>query len=250
MNDRNEREIEHVEHFVVALSRATVYPETPDLAAGFWSRLEASRARQRLASPLSLAGVALAAALVTAFALIGNVTPARDAAADFFDRIGISETNEPLTGLPTEVRGEETTLNEAELALGRRIAQPTYPQGLVLDRVIHQDFEPVQAAALYYEKPNGEQFVLFVVNGLVSKGLPIDSDLSDAEEVEWPGVVEGYWLTGPRRVEYRDPEGNVIPESARQTGENTLLWQHDNLVYRLEGPLDKDEAILIAQSLE
>ena len=184
------------------------------------------------------------------FALIGNVSPPVTPRRTSSTALAFPRQASPSPACRPRCVAKETTLDEAELALGRRIAQPTYPPGLTLERVLHQDFEPVQAAALYYEKLDGEQFVLFAVNGLVSKGLPIGSDLSDAEEVEWPGVEEAYWLTGPRRVEYRDPDGNVVEGSARQTGENTLLWQHDNLVYRLEGPLDKDEAIRIAQSLE
>ena len=51
-------------------------------------------------------GVALAAAVVAVFAPHRERLAARDAAADLFDRVGISETSEPRRGLPTEVSGE------------------------------------------------------------------------------------------------------------------------------------------------
>ena len=146
------------------------------------------------------------------------------------------------------MRGDEVSLSEAELALGQRIAQPA-DEELTLDRVVLQEFGPVRAAVLYYDQPDGEQFALFAVAGLVAKGLPTGSEASDAEPVSWPGVDEATWLTGPRRVEYRDPEGNLLEDSVRQTGENTLIWQREDLVYRIEGPLEKEEAIAIAESM-
>ena len=101
-------EITGMEHHLTALARAITYPPTPDLAAGFWRRLEASReATARPVSGLSFAGLAVAAAVVVVSVVIGTVTPARDAAADLFDRIDIFETKDSLSGLPTDVRGEE-----------------------------------------------------------------------------------------------------------------------------------------------
>jgi hypothetical protein len=245
---RDEEEIMGLEQHLTALASAMTYPATPDLASGFWRRLQSSREVARPASGLSFAGLAVAGAVVVASVLVGTVTPARDAAADLFDRVNIFETDEPLSGLPTDVRGDEVSLAEAELALGQRIAPPADSE-LTLDKVVLQEFGPVRAAVLYYEQPNGEQFALFAVAGLVAKGLPTGSEASDAEPVSWPGVDAAAWLTGPRRVEYRDPEGAVIEESVRQTGENTLIWQRGDLVYRIEGALDQAEAIATAESM-
>jgi hypothetical protein len=60
----------------------------------------------------------------------------------------------------------------------------------------------------------------------------------------------GYFLSGePHQFNYLDAEGQVIQESIRLAG-NTLLWEHDGLVLRLEGDFDKRDALALARSVE
>lgn len=247
MNDRNEEA--RLEQMLTALAQATAFPPTPDVASGFWRRLESQRTRNTYASPLSLAGVAMAALVVALSAVIGTVSPARDAAADLFDRINIFETDQPLDDLPTQIPGEEATLTEAQVILGRQILQPTSPEGLELDRVIVQDFRSAKAAVLFYTGPGGLRFALFATNSPVGKGLPEGGD-STSVAVPIPEKDVGFWLEGQRVVQYYDRDGNIIPGSVRVTDANTLVWPEGDFNYRIEGDLTQEEAVAIAASVQ
>ncbi|MDG4810316.1 hypothetical protein O7634_26485 [Micromonospora sp. WMMD1120] len=80
-------------------------------------------------------------------------------------------------------------------------------------------------------------------------------DLSFHKKVSPPGVdwtqVHGdfaIWVDGPHVLSYVDRAGDVRRETARLAG-STLIWQDDDVSYRLEGALTKAGAIEIAQSL-
>lgn len=241
-------EIERLEQDLATLGRASQYPPTPDLVATFWRGVASSPAsrepqRRRLWLGASAAAIAVVALVFTLAA------PARDAAADLFSRIDIFSTDEGLEGLPAAVDGEPTTVEAAEVALGRPIEQPTYPADITPESVVLQDFGPVKAVAIGYDPPDGAPFTLFVTNAHVGKGVVADSGVS-AEPVSWPGAPRAFWFDGPHRVEFRVFDGKVIEESVRQTPENTLVWERDGFVYRLEGDLEQDKAVRIAQSLE
>jgi hypothetical protein len=243
----SQEDMSTLESELAALGRATAYPPTPDLASGFWLRLETGRRSTAPASALSLAGVAIAAAVVAVSVVIGTVTPAREAAASLFDSINIFETDESLDDLPTDITGEETTIADAEARLGRAIEQPSYPEGLSLNRVLFQDFGTTKAAVLFYRASGGTQFAVFVTNAGVGKELSAGSGTS--ERVDGVGN-EAHWLEGQRIVQYYDLEGNVIQQSVRVTAANTLVWDRDGYVYRIEGNVSRDEAVRIAQSME
>jgi hypothetical protein len=66
-------------------------------------------------------------------------------------------------------------------------------------------------------------------------------------------LVDGYpgiWIGGePHLFMYRAPDGQVIRESIRLSG-NALVWQRNELTLRLEGPgLTKAEALRTAESV-
>lgn len=235
---------DRLEQQLMTFSQATQYPPTPELASGFWRRLEATQAR-RPAPRLAFAGAALAAVVVAIAASIALASPARDAAADLFHRINIFETSRSTEGLPTNITGTETTLSAAETALGGHIAQPAYPEGLTIDRVLRQSFGPVTTIAIFYH--GDANFVLFASNAPVGKGLLLSgtADVVQVDDLEG----EAYWLTGRRIVESLNANGGPVMGSERVTDENTLVWVRDRFVYRVEGNVDKDEAIRIAQSV-
>jgi hypothetical protein len=241
-------EMDGLERDLLAFSETLAYPRTPDLAAGFWRRLEAESRRRARASRLSLAGFGLALAVVVFSVIAATVGPARDAVAGLFDRINIFETSQPLDQLPTGIAGEETTIADAEIALGRALLQPSYPEGLTLERALLQDFGAAKAAVLFYRAPGGESFALFATNTQVGKGVPTGAG-SSYEPVEGLGG-EAYWLEGQRIVQYYNAQGNVVPQSIRVTGANTLVWDRDGFVYRIEGDIEREEAILIAHSVK
>ena len=63
------------------------------------------------------------------------------------------------------------------------------------------------------------------------------------------GSGVGYYLAGqPHQFFFRDPAGNIQPETLRLAG-NTLLWEEGGLTYRLEAQVGLEEAVRIASSL-
>jgi hypothetical protein len=63
------------------------------------------------------------------------------------------------------------------------------------------------------------------------------------------GSGVAYYLAGqPHQFFFRDPAGNIQPETLRLAG-NTLLWQEGGVTYRLEAQVSLEEAVRIASSL-
>ncbi len=85
-----------------------------------------------------------------------------------------------------------------------------------------------------------------VDEGLVNK--LVDSGLGRVTRVK-VGSDDGYWFSGqPHVFWYLAEDGSVIEESRRLVG-NTLVWQHRDVLYRIEGDIGQDAALEIAASL-
>lgn len=240
---------DRMEAELTALARATTYPETPDLAAGFCSRLQEQREAHTLAPTWRLAVVATIAAVVVLAAVIATVSPARDAAADLVSRINIFRVDEnAIEDITRDIAGEEVSLAEAEARLGRPIALPNHPSGVQdsVARIVYRDFPPheLRIVALLFEPPEGEPFVLFATNGFAGKGLAPGATAELIDELKG-----AYWLEGLRVVHLYAEDGLFVDESQRATEANTLIWVQDGYVYRIEGELDRAEAIAIARSV-
>ncbi|MEV2240629.1 hypothetical protein [Micromonospora sp. NPDC049891] len=63
------------------------------------------------------------------------------------------------------------------------------------------------------------------------------------------GAAQAIWIAGPHPVSYVDRDGVVRQESARLAAA-TLIWEHAEVTYRLEGELTMAEAVTIAATLE
>ena len=233
-------EIDILEKDLVLLGSAVRYPATPDLAAVALDRLR----EPRLAPSALRAATAIVVALAALVAGVAVVAPAREAVADLFDKINIFEIDHVPPGLTYEIEGREVSLDVAQDALG---FGPALPAGDQPSRVLLQEFGEVKAAAIFFDPANGPGYVLFETNGQVGKGIPTGGE--EAEFVEGLGG-EAYWLTGLRLVQYQNLYGDVIYESRRVTDQNTLIWSRDGLVFRIEGPLEVEAAVEVAQSLQ
>jgi hypothetical protein len=63
------------------------------------------------------------------------------------------------------------------------------------------------------------------------------------------GADSGYWIAGsPHAVGYHDQNGNITVDDLR-LATNTLVWQHGNLLLRIEGTQSKEQALAIALSM-
>jgi hypothetical protein len=237
---------DRLEEELMTMGRGVQYPPTPNLPAAFWKRLESAPRRRVPVRRLAFGGTAVAAAVFAVALGIALVAPARDATADLFRSINIFETNQSTEGLPTDISGREVTLSNAEAALGAHIPQPTSPASLELKKVLLQDYGQVKVAALFYSG-DSIAFVLFTSNAPIGKGIHPGSGAT-AEAVSGVGD-EAYWLQGQRIVQSYNPDGSVVSASIRVTDANTLVWSQGGYVYRIEGAMQKDTAIAIAQSV-
>ena len=81
---------------------------------------------------------------------------------------------------------------------------------------------------------------------------PIGKMISSGTVVEPVQLGDGtaYWITGdPHVFFYMSPQGEHIEEGRRWVGD-ALIWQRDDLTYRIETSLGRDAAIRIAESLQ
>jgi hypothetical protein len=228
------------------LAQAVTYPPTPSISAAVAERISVVPART---PAWGLAGAALATVVVMTALVAGTVAPAREAMADLFDRINIFEVDEVPEDLPTNIRGEEVSLAEAEARLGRTILLPTDETGSsqLPERVLWQELEEgtLSYVAMFFDPSDTAPYVLFQTNAYAGKGLG-----PGAEARPVSGLGQGaYWLEGLRVVQLYDSDGNFIREGQRRTDDNTLIWNRDEFVYRIEGDLSEAEAIEIATSL-
>jgi len=232
-------EIEILDGDLVLLSRALRYPVTPDLTGAASERLR----ERRLAPSGWRVAAAVLVALAALVAGVAIVAPAREAVADLFDMINIFGIDQVPRGLPYEIKGREVTLEVARDALG---FEPALPAGAQPSKVLLQEFAEVGAVAIYFDPANEPGYVLFETTGRVGKGVPKGDE--EAEFVAGLGA-EAYWLTGLHLVQYQNVYGDVVYESRRVTDQNTLIWSRDGFVFRIEGPLEKEDAVAIAASL-
>jgi len=63
------------------------------------------------------------------------------------------------------------------------------------------------------------------------------------------GGDAGFWIDGmPHLVRYTDPEGRVRSQRTRLVGD-TLVWERDGVLYRIESGLGMDRTLRIAETI-
>lgn len=76
----------------------------------------------------------------------------------------------------------------------------------------------------------------------------VNAGLARVETAVVDGAA-GYWITGELHVFwYLAPDGSVIEESRRLVGD-TLVWERDGILYRIEGAVTRERALEIAESM-
>ncbi|MEO3774743.1 hypothetical protein [Micromonospora sp. B9E7] len=218
-------------------------PEPPDVTA---------RVRVRLGRPVRRWRPLAVAALVAL--LVALLPPTRAAVADAvagllrFAGVSIATSPAPTTpgGTASPLPGQRAVaLDEAQRAVRFPIRLPARlgppEQVLVADPDATGRY---RVATLLYD---GGALRVDAFDGRL--------DLAFHKEVTPPGAtwvqVNGdfaVWVDGPHVLSYVDRAGGIRRETARLTG-STLIWQDDDVSYRLEGSLSRAEAIDIARSL-
>jgi hypothetical protein len=205
--------------------------------------------------------VAAAIALLVAGAALGVRLGLDLLRIEFAQPPSASPTDVPSPGADLGLRrelGTAVTFDEARAAADFPLLVPDAlgpPDEVYLGRAPLRD----QIAFLYDSRPGLPASALLDAAGLLvtqthgSTDPRLAGKLVNAEgavvEPVSIGGADGYWFAGPPHVFwYLAPNGSDIVESRRQVG-NTLVWERDGILYRIEGAISKDRALEIATSM-
>ncbi len=202
--------------------------------------------------------VAVAAAVI---ALVVAIVPTtRHAVADFLGIGAVRVSTAPPTGGPYSGLdlGPAVTLDEARAAVGFPVAVPTAPGYEHPDSVHVRTTGSLQEVSLVYDPGPGRPVSPVAPIGVLIAELRAEPDysyikklFSTGTQVEFVdvGAAQGVWISGPVHELVLDaPDGSQQTTTVR-LATNTLLWADGGVTYRLEGALDRDAAIAIAETL-
>jgi hypothetical protein len=239
-----------LEQALLAVGRDLDVPEPPDVVPAVLERIE--RRSRRPAGRFGRRELAIALAVVlVALAAVLAVPDARSALLRVLhlggERIELVDELPPAPSeLDETALGEQVTLAEARRRAGFPLRELPAPP----DRVYLLGTRPT---VWYVYGPPGD------VRLLVSQTprLVVDRDLIAKKSVA-PGTslgetdVDGspafFLSSDPHIILLFDENGEVISDSTR-LARNVLLWQDDNIAFRLEGDFSMDEAVELGESL-
>lgn len=239
-----------IEQALVALADDIVFPATPHLAEAVVNQLPSRlpKVSTRSSGPRRWVLVTVAAA-VLAIVLLGLPGP-RAAIADLLGigtvKVTLVDTL-PAADLVSEPLGVEVSLSEAESETSFSI--PTLgndPDAVFIDRSI-----PGTVVTLVYDTPHGlpsltiTQLEATTHDALMQKLLGPDTDVT----VVASDYGLAYWIEGgPHIVIMIDRDGQPHEDKARLSG-NTLVYVHDGVTVRIEGNINLEQALDIANDL-
>jgi hypothetical protein len=231
-----------------ALGALVEWPDAPDVAPVVAARLAAPRPRRRPSRRLGLALVAVVLALAVALA----VPPARTA---IFDWLGIGSARivrvdelPPLQlNASPEVLGERTTLAEARRRAGFPVSLP--PRG----EPAPDEIRVVDGRRVSYVWRDGDRVRLLVtqVPGLLQRGEILRKLIPPGvriERLEIDGDGAVFISGGPHAVFLLDPGGSFREDRGWLAGA-TLLVDRGGSTLRIEGSIDRSQAVDLARSM-
>jgi hypothetical protein len=247
------------------LAAVVAFPRTPDLAAAVARRLRAPRVvpfRRTLRRSLLLA-----AALV--LLVVGAALAVRFGLELLSIEFGPVPTLAPTPTVPSSPRptfapgtslrlGQPVSLQEAvdsadfDVLVPEVLGPPdaSYDGGIALRGQVAFVYAPradLPAADLL----DGAGLLITQNAGRADDGLArkiVDSSSATVQSV-LVGGAPGVWISGaPHIFWYLTPDGEHINESGRLVGD-TLAWERDGILYRIEGAISLDRALAIALSM-
>lgn len=254
---------EPIESRLQALAKEFQYPPTPPVTSAVMSRIRKPVNHPRFGRQLAWA-LAIIIALLAGLMII---PPVRAAVLEFI-QIGIVrifhapastsaptfETPQTPTSAPTtdsmlpllEKMGGETTLENAQQEIGFTIPLPTYPSGLgEPDRVFLQDAGGAMVILVWLDPQQPDQIQMSL--HLIEAG-------SWTIEKYHPEIVSETKVHGARAIwtvgDYPLILRNADIQFARLINGHVLIWEKNTITYRLETPLELDEAVRVAESLQ
>jgi hypothetical protein len=258
------------------LGAHVAYPATPNVRSRVLSRIAVPRRLpwwRQLASPrygFAPAIITLAIALAAVLALSPE---ARATATEILRLRGVEIFRGPVpTPIPTRSPGsvqtatptiDQVTLGEpVTLALARQragfaVVVPSDPLLGTPDAVYVRPLQAVTAVSFAYrERPGipvspqaGLAALVTEFGGHLETGIlaKVAGQGTRLELVTVNGGA-GAWMEGtPHEVFYQSGGGQFYPDTLRLAG-NTLVWEQDGIVIRLEAQVDKATALRIAAS--
>jgi hypothetical protein len=157
----------------------------------------------------------------------------------------------------TSIFGIPTTLDQARRAGSGVILAPTdgalgAPDEVYLDVTS----TPKRVTLVYRSRPGipvntqvGASALVTEFAGTVDQTImgKVVGPGTTLEQVSVDGAT-GYWLSGaPHQFFYRDSSGNFVQETLR-LAENTLIWERNGTIYRLEAQVSQADALRIGAS--
>jgi hypothetical protein len=235
--------VNDLERRLAALGAEIAFPPEPDVAAAVMARLEERPRRPFPWRRVALALAVLGAAIAAAFA----VPQARTTILRWFHLRGV--TVERVETLPPAVErsqagglGQPYSRTVAEGVVGFHLALPPFRDGRPR-RIYVRDGQLASVIVRAYGQPvllsefrsSNPEFLRKSVSS-ETRVEPVRVDRSPA-----------LWVEGPRHALIY-PGGAAEPQTILIHG-NVLLWVHGRLTLRLEGKLDKDDALRLARSI-
>ena len=257
-----------IEHELATLEADHLFPPTPDLAAGVRARLAQTPAapprRAQRARRLARARPALALGLALLVGAAAALAASPDARSAVLELLGVQgariERAEPTTTNDAPpLFGERVTLAEAQRQAGFDPALPALaalgaPQTIAFDPTVAQGGQ----VALIWEPrpgltaPQTKGQPALVLTQIQTSPNPAIGKVAGAGTRTEPVLIDGepgLWLTGRHHeFAYLTPDGTARTQTSRLAGD-TLLWQREGLLLRLEGAASKRGALTIARSI-
>ena len=268
MSDTRRVDFMDLEAQLADLAGALAFPPTPDLATAIGTRLRAPASRPIPFRRSMRRSLLLAAALT--LLVVGGAFAVRLGLDLLNIRFGPVPTivptptavgASPAASLPlgaSLLLGERATLDEVLGISSFRVLVPG-PLGAPDSVYVGGANLRGQVAFVYAPRENlplagllgGAGLLITQARGEIDQGLVdklIDADLTNVRTLELDGAP-AVWISGrPHIFWYVAPDGQVIEDSRRFVGD-TLAWERDGVLYRIEGNMSLAVALEIAASM-
>jgi hypothetical protein len=241
------------------LGDAVAFPEAPDVSEAVQRRLgglrpERRRPRRRT---LVLAFAVVALAIGAAMA----VPPARTAILEFFGLRGA--TVQRVDSLPTVTQpdspdpgsqlllGEPLPVEDERLLVPAALGRPDAAYAAEEDYGLRLTLVYGPGDGVPRSQYTGVGILVTEFDGAIdTRYLDKMVDADTSVEQLTVGGNRALWLEGgPHFVVFRTESGEIGEDVGRLAG-NTLLLEHEGMLVRIEGQIDRAQAIEIAESLE
>lgn len=231
-----------------ALRAAIEWPEAPDVASAVTRRVAERRLRPRR----SRLAIALVVVVLATLLAVLAVPPARTTILDWLGiggarivRVDELPSLAPEPGL--EILGAPVSVEEAAARAGFPFARP--PR----DEPAPDEIRVAPGIRVSYVWRDGDRVRFLITQfpgsvddrGLLKKLVGTSTRMEQLEVDGHPAV----WLEGgPHVVYFVAPDGSVRDDQGWLAG-NTLLVDRDGVTVRVEGALERDDAIDVVQAM-